>query len=183
MNNFDVWYASKTNGNYSFFSKQKNYFDLEDDSIVTIAVRLQSKVEKYVAILANGKIQNILTFELANYLYEDQSNLRGVEITEITTCQKCGIFYIDEVFHYSHKLQPTTIDNVLDKVCHPTENKGDKQHIPCLAKQLYSKVSELKSKSELKMNEFYDDSGEKVKLYVPDEDYYIKLAKEIKDEL
>ena len=143
---------------------------------------MQPNVTKYVATLENGKIQNILSFELANHIYEDHSNLIGIEITEITTCQRCGIFYIDGVFHYSHKLQSATVDNVLNKICHPTENKGDKQYIPCLVKQLCPKSFELKSEQPLKMNEFYDNQGKKVKLYMPDEDYYIKLAKEIKDE-
>lgn len=103
-------------------------------------------------------------------------------LPSITRCQRCNIAYIDGVFHWSYKNQPTTPEQVLAKVCIPTTGHGDKQHIPCLAKQLYESDLGLLQKSPAELHDFVRANNNAIEFELPDEDYYLKMAKEILDE-
>ena len=87
---------------------------------------------------------------------------------EIIYCQRCQIANINGVFHWSYKNQPTTPEKVLAKICIPTEGRGDRVNVPCLAKMIHE-TSSVRA------------SPETIDFDLPSEDYYLKMAKEIID--
>lgn len=101
------------------------------------------------------------------------------KLTSITSCQRCGIAYIDGVFHWSYKNQPTTPEEVLAKVCIPTEGRGSKQNVTCLAKLLHESDLGLLQKTPAELADFVRANNNEIEFELPDEDYYLKMAKEV----
>ena len=87
---------------------------------------------------------------------------------KISYCQRCQIANINGVFHWSYGNKPTTPEKVLATVCIPTEGKGDRVDVPCLAKMLQG-TSAVPAKRNV------------IEFDLPDNDYYLKMAKEILD--
>lgn len=197
MTHSEIWYAIQAGGKYVHFNKDKDTLQLaqvsyEDfEAIVEIVfgvpyittssldVSFVSTPIEYVALIENGAISSIMPIALAKNLYEDLTNFRAVKLTPITRCQRCDIAYIDGVFHWSYKNQPTTPEQVLAKVCIPTTGHGDKQNIPCLAKQLYESDLGLLQKTPAELHDFVRSNNNAIELELPNEDYYLEMAKEL----
>ncbi|UQS95027.1 hypothetical protein Pam2_147 [Pseudanabaena phage Pam2] len=141
---------------------------------------------EYVALIEDAKISSIMDFALANCLYEDQSSLRQVILKPITRCDKCRIMYVNGVFYWDYVSetrgrQSASAEQVLAKVCIPTAGYGDKQHIPCLAKQLHEADLGLLQKTPAELHDFVRANNNAIEFELPDEDYYLAMAKEIRD--
>jgi hypothetical protein len=131
---------------------------------------------------------SILTSELAEHLYEDLTSFRAVLLTPITRCEKCRIMYVDNVFYWDYVSetrgrQAATPEQVLAKVCIPTAGHGERQHILCLAKQLHEADLGLLQKTPAELHDFVRANNNAIEFELPDEDYYLEMAKEILDEL
>lgn len=87
---------------------------------------------------------------------------------KISYCQRCQIAYINGVFHWSYGNKPTTPEKVLATVCIPTEGRGDRVDIPCLAKMLQGTSAVPATRNVIEFD-------------LPDNEYYLKIAKEILD--
>jgi hypothetical protein len=188
MAHFEIWYAVQAGGKYVHFNKNKGTLEqievfYEDfEKIVELAVSLVSVPSEpidYVALIEDAAISSIMNFALANHLYEDQSRLFQVILTPITRCQKCGIANIGGVFHWSYKNQPATPEAVLAKVCIPTAGHGDRQYIPCLAKQLHESDLGLLQKSPAEMQDFVRANNNAIEFELPDEKYYLNMARKL----
>lgn len=205
----EIWYALQAGGKYAHFNKNKETLEqievfYEDfEKIVELAASLvtQHKVVtayaftdsegnflgasvnplEYVALIENGAISSIMDSALAEHLYEDQSSLRYIKLSPVVRCQRCEIAYIDGVFHWSYKNTPTTPEAVLAKVCIPTTGHGDKQDIPCLAKQLHESDLGLLQKTPAELHDFVRANNNAIEFELPDEDYYLAMAKEIRN--
>ena len=141
---------------------------------------------EYVALIEDDKISSIIDFALANHLYEDQSSLRQVILKPITRCDKCRIMYVNAVFYWDYVSETkgrsaATPEQVLAKVCVPTAGYGDKQHIPCLAKQLHEADFGLLQKTPAELHDFVRANNNAIEFELPDEEYYLNMAKEILD--
>ncbi|MCA2593981.1 MAG: hypothetical protein IM526_02320 [Microcystis sp. M38BS1] len=101
------------------------------------------------------------------------------KLPSITYCQKCGIAYIGGVFHWSYKNKPTTPEAVLAKVCIPTSGHGDKQNVPCLAKQLHESDLGLLQKTPAELHDFVRSNNNAIEFELPDEEYYLEMAREL----
>jgi hypothetical protein len=196
MSHFEIWYAVQAGGNYVHFNKNKETLEQIEvfyenfEEIVELAVSLSDPIEpiEYVALIEDDKISSIIDFALANHLYEDQSSLCQVILKPITRCDKCRIMYVNGVFYWDYVSETkgrsaATPEQVLAKVCIPTAGRGDKQHITCLAKQLYEDDLGLLQKTPAELHDFVRANNNAIEFELPDEDYYLKMAKEILDEL
>ena len=101
-------------------------------------------------------------------------------MSELARCQRCGIAYIDGVFHWSYKMTPTTPEQVLARVCLPTKGKGTNQDKPCLAEAIYSDELGLKKKTSAETSEFIRANNSQVEFENMLD--HLKLAQEILDE-
>lgn len=195
MSHFEIWYAVQAGGKYVHFNKDKDtleqieifYEDFEGIVELTISLIL-APIEpiEYVALIEDDKISSIIDFALANHLYEDQSSLRQVILKPITRCDKCRIMYVNAVFYWDYVSETkgrsaATPEQVLAKVCVPTAGYGDKQHIPCLAKQLHEADFGLLQKTPAELHDFVRANNNSIEFELPDEDYYLAMAKEIRD--
>lgn len=195
MSHFEIWYAVQAGGKYVHFNKDKDtleqieifYEDFEGIVELTISLIL-APIEpiEYVALIEDDKISSIIDFALANHLYEDQSSLRQVILKPITRCDKCRIMYVNAVFYWDYVSETkgrsaATPEQVLAKVCVPTARYGDKQHIPCLAKQLHEADFGLLQKTPAELHDFVRANNNSIEFELPDEDYYLAMAKEIRD--
>lgn len=187
MHNFEIWYAlgNETDGYRAIYKERQKLVKILSEEalplIVELAVSFSSVPTGYVTDDNLGS--SILTSELAEHLYEDLTNFRAVKLTPITRCQRCEIAYIGGVFHWSYKNKPTTPEAVLAKVCIPTAGHGDKQNIPCLAKLLYESDLGLLQKTPTELHDFVRANNNAIEFELPDNEYYLKMAKEIIDEL
>ncbi|QIW88576.1 hypothetical protein [Pseudanabaena phage PA-SR01] len=183
MTHFEIWYAlgNESDGYRAIYKERQKLANiLSEDAvsrIVELAVSFSGVPTGYVT--DDNLSSSILTSELAEHLYEDLTKFRAVKLTPITRCQKCDIAYIDGVFHWNYKNQPTTPEQVLAKVCIPTTGHGDKQNIPCLAKQLYESDLGLLQKTPAELYDFVRSNNNAIELELPNEDYYLKRAKEL----
>jgi hypothetical protein len=191
MTHFEIWYAVKNSNSYNHFKKKREDFDnlliiegADYQGVVELAVSqlFGAKKSPYVALVKDYKIESIMDWALAQHLYEDWSEIIPVILKPITRCQRCGIANISDVFHWSYKNQPTTHEQVLAKVCIPTAGHGDKQDIPCLAKQLHEADLGLLQKTPAELHDFVRANNNAIEFELPDEDYYLEMAKEILDE-
>jgi len=191
MAQFEIWYAlgSEIDGYRAIHNERQKLVNiLSEDAvslIVELAVSFSSVPTGYVTDDNLGS--SILTSELAEHLYEDLTSFRAVLLTPITRCEKCRIMYVDNVFYWDYVSetrgrQAATPEQVLAKVCIPTAGHGDRQHIPCLAKQLHESDLGLLQKTPAELHDFVRANNSAVEFELPDEDYYLKMAKEILDE-
>ena len=193
MAQFEIWYAVENTKKFLvLFTKNKNEIlcHAQDGySVKEFVATLVTTPLKHVALIENGAIVSIMAAALADQLYEDQSNLHPVLLTPITRCEKCRIMYVDNVFYWDYVSetrgrQAATPEQVLAKVCIPTAGHGDRQHIPCLAKQLHESDLGLLQKTPAELHDFVRANNNAIEFELPDEDYYLKMAKEIlNDEL
>jgi hypothetical protein len=186
MHNFEIWYAIKNANKYLSFTKSKDDIShhaydgfATTELAVSVLEKRDSPATNYVALIENDKIAAIMDFELAFHLYDDLTNIYPVVVEPIVRCQRCEIAYIGGVFHWSYKFQPTTPEAVLAKVCIPTAGHGDKQDIPCLSKLLYESDLGLLQKTPAELTDFVRANNNAIEFELPDEDYYLKMAKEI----
>jgi hypothetical protein len=186
MAHFEIWYAIKNGDKYLSFTKKKDEISqhaYDGFEITELAVSVTSELLRYMGVFEGGNLVSILDYQLAEHLYDDLTNLLPLSVTPITRCGKCQVMLINGVFHWSYKNRPTTPEQVLAKVCIPTAGHGDRQHIPCLAKQLHEADLGLLQKTPAELHDFVRANNNTIEFELPDEDYYLKMAKEILDEL
>lgn len=187
MAHFEIWYAlgNETDGYRAIYKERQKLVNiLSEDAvslIVELAVSFSSVPTGYVT--DNNLGSSILTSELAEHLYEDLTNFRAVKLIPIVRCQRCEIAYIDGVFHWSYNNKSTTPEQVLAKVCIPTAGHGDRQGICCLAKLLYESDLGLLQKTPAELADFVRANNNAIDFELPEEDYYLKMAKEVLDEI
>ena len=190
MAHFEIWYALQNESEkYVSFHRNKDDFSAYEPhyDLVELAVSqvFNSETSEYVALVENNKIVSIMESVLAFHLYEDWSNLVQVKLSPITRCKKCYIMYIDATFYWDYVSETkgrsaATPEQVLAKVCIPTAGHGDKQHIACLAKQLHEADLGLLQKTPAELTDFVR-ANNAIEFELPDEDYYLAMAKEIRD--
>ena len=197
MAHFEIWYAVKNGNRYNHFKRNKKDFedlviiqrpDCQGISELAVSQLFGANKSEYVALVENSKIELIMDWSLALHLYEDWSNIVQVILKPITRCSKCRIMYIDGVFHWSYVSetrgrQAATPEQVLAKVCIPTARHGDRQHIPCLAKLLYESDLGLLQKTPSELSDFVRANNNAIEFELPNEDYYLKMAEEVLDEI
>lgn len=195
MSHFEIWYAVKNGNSYNHFKRNKK--DFEDLSIIqnpdcqgiselAISQLFGANKSNYVALVENNKIESIMDWSLALHLYEDWSNIVQVILKPITRCEKCRIMNIGGVFYWDYVSdtrgrQSASAEQVLAKVCIPTAGHGDKKHVPCLAKQLHETDLGLLQKTPAELHDFVRANNNAIEFELPDEDYYLAMAKEIRD--
>jgi hypothetical protein len=96
--------------------------------------------------------------------------------------------YVDNVFYWDYVSetrgrQAATPEQVLAKVCIPTAGHGDRQNIPCLAKQFHEADLGLLQKTPAELTDFVLANNSAIEFELPDEEYYLNMAKEVLDEL
>jgi hypothetical protein len=92
-----------------------------------------------------------------------------------------GVFYWDYVSEGKGR-QAATPEQVLARVCIPTTSKGDRTHLTCFAKLLYESELGLLKKSPSELQDFVRANNNQVEMDLPDEEYYLDMAREILDE-
>ena len=191
MAQFEIWYAIKSGDKYLSFTKKKDEISqhaYDGFEITELAVSVTSELLRYMGVFEGGNLVSILDYQLAEHLYDDLTNLLPLSVTPITRCGKCRIMYVDNVFYWDYVSetrgrQAATPEQVLAKVCIPTAGHGDRQHIPCLAKQLHEADLGLLEKTPAQLTNFVRANNNAIEFELPDEDYYLEMAKEILDEL
>lgn len=197
MAHFEIWYAIEKDGRYFDFTKnlKEAVADGFLSKIVELAVFIASKIDKmpfpYLGVVEEGKVVSIVHHKVAEHLYDDTTKLSFLSIQPITRCEKCRIMYIDGVFYWDYVSEKNgrsaaTPEAVLAKVCIPTAGHGDRQHIPCLAKQLHEADLGLLQKTPAELHDFVRANNKAIEFELPDEDYYLEMARELlgdKDEV
>ena len=188
MAQFEIWYAIENTKKFLvLFTKNKNEISCHAQDgyhLREFAVTFVTTPLNHVALIENGKIVSIMATALADQLYEDQSNLHPVLLTPIIRCEKCCIMNVSGVFYWDYVSetrgrQAATPEAVLAKVCIPTAGHGDKQNIPCLAKQLHETDLGLLQKTPAELHDFVRSNNNAIEFELPDEEYYLEMAREL----
>lgn len=193
MIQFEIWYAIEKDGQYFGFTKNLKEAVANGflSSVVELAVFIASKTDKmpfpYLGMVEGDRVVSIVHHKVAEHLYDDTTKLSFLIVQPIIRCEKCRIMYVDNVFYWDYVSetrgrQAATPEQVLAKVCIPTARHGDRQHISCLAKQLYESDLGLLQKSPAELQDFVRANNNQVEMDLPDEKYYLDMAREILDE-